>query len=270
MEENINSSVNSLFEPYEQDEMLELSNVEYNAINHEMLSDINNLYSDSEEINTGFCSKTEYILESELGKFWEQNYTMSSIYKIMHVNSRSIKKHFNEIEYLVYQNNSHKPHFVCITETWLNKTNESIFKLEGYNFVSQCRNSKKPGGVGYYIYYIDANLEIVKRTDLSLSTNSIECLIIEVKLNGKSNMLIGVVYRPPNGELKTFNDEISKLLKLIDCKNYKVSCLAGDFNIDLLKCQNHDQYRVFLDNMLIGSFFRLYVSQLECLTVLQP
>ena len=44
-----------------------------------------------------------------------------------------------------------------------------------------------------------------------------------------------------------------KLLTIIDTVNCKLVCVAGDFNIDLLKCDTLDSYNLFLNNMLSHS-----------------
>ena len=44
------------------------------------------------------------------------------------------------------------------------------------------------------------------------------------------------------------------LLTIIDACKCKLSCIAGHFSIDLLKCDSHASYKFFLNNMLAHSY----------------
>ena len=79
----------------------------------------------------------------------------------------------------------------------------------------------------------------------------------------------------PNFNVHEFNQcFIDPLLHKINSEN-KQCILMGDFNIDLLKCETHEDSNAFL-NSLFSSFFTPYVLQPTRLTsfftpyVLQP
>ena len=91
---------------------------------------------------------------------------------------------------------------------------------------------------------------------LNRSNVSVECLFLEIKGNFVRSSLFGVLYRPPNSDIKLFNSELVDLLGTIDSKNYQISCIAGDFNIDLLKCDSNNNYKLFYDKTLAYSFLR--------------
>ena len=45
-----------------------------------------------------------------------------------------------------------KPDVISLTETWIQPSSSGPYKnLNGYNFVSNCRNSCKGGGVAFYV-----------------------------------------------------------------------------------------------------------------------
>ena len=49
-------------------------------------------------------------------------------------------------------NSLHLPfQIIGLAETWLNDTNNDIFKLDDYDFVDANRTSRNGGGVGIYI-----------------------------------------------------------------------------------------------------------------------
>ena len=160
------------------------------------------------KVGDEICSKSKYILESDLGAFC--SIEKGTFLNIMHLNCRSLKKsNFLEISQLM---NVHGRQIsvLAITETWLNELNKDLFQIEGYNFISKCRESKHGGGVGLYI---DSNYDYVVRDELCTSNKIIECLFVEVVRPSKS-----AVYRPPNAELKLFNAEINLLTIIDPCK----------------------------------------------------
>ena len=204
-------------------------------------------FCNDEDFLTNFAISTNYILDTELSNFVLSKSQVSL--NILHANCRSLNKNFSELSNLLSFSNSSLS-AICLTETWLNKVNEDIFQLEGYNFVSKCRD-KKGGGVGIFLQH---NLEFSVCNDLTYIDKSIECLFIEIVQKSQSNILLGVIYRPPNGDLKLFNTEILKLLNIIDNRKFSITCIAGDYNVDLLKCDTHEQYSLFFNNLLAYSF----------------
>ena len=46
------------------------------------------------------------------------------------------------------------------------------------------------------------------------------------------NMLVGVIYRPPNTDIKLFIDDLKDILENVQSEN-KVLYLVGDYNINL-------------------------------------
>ena len=75
----------------------------------------------------------------------------------------------------------------------------------------QTRKAKSGDGVSLLI---KNNIGYTLREDLSLNNDNIESLFIEIDksiLGKKQNSVIGVVYRPPNTDINSFNDYISKI-----------------------------------------------------------
>ena len=63
-----------------------------------------------------------------------------------------------------------------------------------------------------------------------------ESSVIEIEknvMNSKCNILVGILYRSPNSSLSAFNDELDKMLGIIQKeKNY--AYILGDFNVNTL------------------------------------
>ena len=100
--------------------------------------------------------------------------------------------------------------------------------LYGYQFLSQPSHSN-PGGVAFYI---NNNLNFSIRPEFTTTTDGFEALCIEVHNNCHSNLLHGIIYRHPNGDLEQFIEYLSSVADRINQEN-KTSIIMGDFNRDL-------------------------------------
>lgn len=98
------------------------------------------------------------------------------------------------------------------------------------------------------------------RRDLNINDeNIIESAFIEIINPQKKNIIIGVIYRPPNSNFNLFENEINKILSKTDKEN-KICYLMGDFNIDLLKSESCDFARRFLEQLLTSSYIPLILK----------
>jgi endonuclease/exonuclease/phosphatase family metal-dependent hydrolase len=70
------------------------------------------------------------------------------------------------------------------------------------------------------------------------------------------NIVIGVIYRPPNAKMETFQNAINKILEKIEKEN-KICYLMGDFNIDLLKSESCEYASLFTEQFFTSSFIPL-------------
>ena len=89
------------------------------------------------------------------------------------------------------------------------------------------------------------------RFDNSETTDS---LFVEIIVPEGKNIMIVVIYRPPNGNLlffvSSFNEIIGKVVR-----ESKLCYLMGDFNVNLMNCQS---------NNLTGEFTDVMYSNLLC------
>ena len=82
-----------------------------------------------------------------------------------------------------------------------------------------------------------------------------ETIFIEInkeQIRKDKNLIIGVIYRPPDTDIKVFNEYVSELLDKIRSENKCVACL-GDYNISLLNSDCHGPTQEFSD--LIYTYF---------------
>ena len=110
------------------------------------------------------------------------------------------------------------------------------------------------GGVSLYI---DESMEYIVREDLCLMNNTVESLFIEIDkdtINKKMNCIVGVIYRPPDTDVKLFNEKMNEILSCIKTEK-KLAYLLGDFNLNLLSIDKHKDTQDFIDSMYSFSMF---------------
>ena len=127
--------------------------------------------------------------------------------------------------------------------------------LPGYQFVCQPTLSDW-GGVACYF---KDNLQFKVRSDLSFKTEDYESLWIEVNNDSHSNLICGIVYRHPNGNLDNFIEYLNFVTDKVN-KETKYCTMQGDFNLDLLKIDSHTMADNFL-NIMGSNFFQPYILQ---------
>ena len=130
---------------------------------------------------------------------------------------------------------------ICLSETWLKPgIHSNYINIPGYNITRQDRlwseNGilKKGGGICMYInnsiQFSDCEL-----FHLNKSSIDIEIQWVTIKKQNNRKIYIANIYRPPQGNIKTFIDYLRLCLNTIDDKSMKDIFVMGDFNIDVKK-----------------------------------
>ena len=134
-------------------------------------------------------------------------------FSILNFNIRSIVNKFDSFKFFL---ESFKNAFsvISVTETWLNNQNCEDFNLNNYSFITTNRGERKGGGVEMFISD-DINFKL--RSDLNINEEGIiESLFIEIITATRKNIIVGTIYRPPNGKFDIFENNLSKILTKID------------------------------------------------------
>ena len=172
--------------------------------------------------------------------------------KILNTNCRSLTKHIDEYSLFLQKLEKQNSHFDVLTfeETWLNPINENIACFENFTGFYRHRNSSHPGG-GVCIFVRDG-LNAVERHDMMASTTNFpefEGLFVEIKNDNSRNVVVGVVYRPPDTSVDNFLDRLSAIMQQLILER-KTIVLCGDFNIDCLKYSLDPKSNRLFDDML--------------------
>ena len=91
----------------------------------------------------------------------------------------------------------------CFPETWVDDISfrkNSNFQLSGYQGLHQARKNRKGGGVCVFIH---ENLSFKLREDLSINSDAIQSLSIEISSTKSKNIILSTIYRPHNGDFET-------------------------------------------------------------------
>ena len=110
-----------------------------------------------------------------------------------------------------------------------NINENSTFQLKNYKVIHQVRNSHKGGGLCIFIH---ETLCYKPRKDLSINSEAVESLSIEISNNKASNLIFNAMYRPPTGDIKVFEQFCKDIFS--KNQNMKHMMFAGDFNMNVL------------------------------------
>lgn len=82
----------------------------------------------------------------------------------------------------------------------------------------------------------------------TVTDNVMECITIGIKAERSKNILVSCIHRTPGLCIDLFN---KKIAELYEKNNDKVVLACGDFNIDLLKSNDHTKTTEFVNVMSI-------------------
>ena len=136
--------------------------------------------------------------------------------------------------------------FIGLSETWLRNETCELYCLDGYEHVEQHRTYKSGCGVGLFVHH---TIPFTQRNDLSYLDELIECVTIEIEkqvFNTTENVIISVIYRPPNTDTRLFTENINIVLNIIKREN-KICYFMGDYNINILNYDSHSATAQFVD-----------------------
>ena len=173
-------------------------------------------------------------------------------FSLLHLNIRSILNKFDDLKAYL---NSLEYNFsvIGLSETWLNQNNCTDFPLPCYHYIGKVRNNKHGGGVGLYV---NCSYQFRERDDLAVNIDDIiESQFIELTTKPK-NTLVGIIYRPPNSKIDQFIECLTEMLQKLDLQNKKCY-LMGDFNLDLLKIDENQYTKDFINQMFSSTFYPL-------------
>ena len=135
---------------------------------------------------------------------------------------------------------------IAISDTRILKNTNIVKNINIPNFSYEFTPTESTAGGT--LLYISDHLVYQKRSDLNIyEKNYLESTFIEITNPSKTNMIVGCICTHPTMDLNEFNCYyLNPLLEKI-AKEQKNVFLLGDFNVDLLKYEQHKATNEFLD-----------------------
>ena len=146
---------------------------------------------------------------------------------------------------------NHKFAVIGLAETNTDPINSDIYKIDCYSSIYQNRMNGKKKGSGVALY-INNNYKFQKVEKFSMLNKNVETIFAEICYNNEI-AYVGVIYRPPSGDLDEFHRIFGDLLT--DLSELKNVFLMGDFNINLFDTNYHAN--AFNENIMCNGFYPL-------------
>ena len=158
---------------------------------------------------------------------------------IVHLNLQSLRNKLDQLN--LYLNNS-PINVLTFSESWLSSSiPDNMLDINGYTLYRNDRSwrenpqsdIKRGGGVGAYILssYTIAESDLKY---LNTSNKDIESLWIKLIMPKQKDIIIGTIYRPPMGDVKTCTKYLVDTITTITERHNAELFLLGDFNVNYL------------------------------------
>ena len=215
-------------------------------------SDELNYDSDSNQCSLSVPT-SKYITQDQLNDVVK--HFSDDTFSLIHLNVRSLSKHFDELQILLNHQSESKHSFsvIGLTETWLTSNINLPFAIHGYDLIVNNRFKKTGGGVALYL---SDCFKFTVLDEITLMNDFIESLFVEITVPNSKNIIVGIIYRPPNSNSNDFLTSLTSLLSNTLFVN-KDAYVMGDFNFDLLKHSTNNSSLEFLESFLSSSFLPL-------------
>ena len=146
---------------------------------------------------------------------------------------------------------------IAITET--SHKNDEFFttnvSIEGYKEFYTASHCSK-GGVALFV---NENYDIFERSDLKTQNDCFESVWVEIKNTRNKNILRGCIYRHPKHDRSEFMIYLETSLKNVSSENKEVN-ICGDFNVDLLKINEINNYQLYYNLICSFGFLPLIIQ----------
>lgn len=137
----------------------------------------------------------------------------------LHLNIRSLNKHHDDLVTLLTNTGCNFDVIGC-SETWLNdRSYTDILNLNGYKLFTKNRCGRCGGGV---CLYISSTYNVNICDDIVIADNHSDFLFVEISGKNGKNLIIGMIYRPPDTDLEIFRAKLEEALFSINKKKQKL------------------------------------------------
>ena len=182
------------------------------------------------------------------------------VFSIAHLNLQSIK---NKTDLVKLHVQKERFDIFSFSESWLSDhIPNNTLDIDGYSLIRSDRQwgirnihtrtmPKGGGGIGAFIsqniHYSTKELE-----KHNCSTEDMEVLWFRVICQISKDANIGIIYRPPQGNVQVFVDKLTEIVNDINIDNKSEIYVVGDFNINYLNNHANDTKKMKTFEHLTG------------------
>ena len=183
----------------------------------------------------------DFLTDSISSKYYTPSEFLASKFKktsfsMIHLNIASLSLHIDDLKMLL-DLLDHPWDVIGISETKIREERDPSvnISIDGYDFI-QTPTKSFSGGVGLFVKH---GSDFIVREDLNKSIHNVsESVFIELKDKSKKCLLIGCIYRHYTPITEFIDTFLAETLSKIGKEMNKTCALLGDFNVDLLKCDD--------------------------------
>ena len=162
----------------------------------------------------------------------------SGSFSLVHLNIRSLRKHYDDLQAFLSVIN-HSFSFICLSETWLSRSDENLYALAGYTSEHCSRDTYRAGGSAILI---KSSVSYTRRQDISFTNLLCESIWLEfhhsvLSINNR-NTIIASIYRSPSSSYSEFCSQLEKILNTLANENKNI-IICGDININIFDPNSH-------------------------------
>ena len=173
---------------------------------------------------------------------------------LFHINTCSLNKNYVDLQHL-FSSTKNVFDIISISQTRITKQVSLLNNLNLNNYSFEFTPTETSAG-GALLYIVNHLLDKLRNELIIYKINELESTFVEIVNPKKSNIIVGVIYRYPSMDLTDFNsNDLNKLLNNIS-KEQKSIFLLGDFNVNLLNYNEHNQTNEFFDSLSITFNFK--------------
>lgn len=200
-----------------------LNSLSFNPTDQSKSSDFYTSQLDPDGNFSFFSTSSNYFVEEEINaKISTEHFNPK--FSVLHLNARSLIGNVDKFKFLL--DRLQKPFSaIAVSETWLSDLSADQVNIPGYAFISNHSATKSGGGTGLYL---QDNLDYKICSDCNVSDpDVIETLFVEISVPHGKNIIVGVIYRPPNHHLTDLMEKFTDIVTKIS-RSDKCCYLTGD------------------------------------------
>ena len=181
---------------------------------------------------------------------------------LFHINICSHNKTFDDLQHLLSCTKT-KFDIIAISETRITRQVSSLNNLNLLHYSFEFTPTETSAGGTLLYIAIHLSYKCCNDLNIHIKKNELESTFIEIVNPRKSNIIVGVIYGHPSMNLTDFNcNYLNKLLENIS-KEQKSIFLLGDFNVNLMNYNEHNQTNLFLDSLASNTFIPLILQPIR-------